>query len=317
MAESSHADFDRTCEAASAAIVRALDARWRPPRDPEVRANLARLDTEIRECRRIASDGLRDLAVEAIRTGLVEPDGRLRRLRVDGVRQLVRRFDDLLIEFGDDAFLFALAEEEYVRSDPAIAPSVSWARLFGDRRLGGSAAFAAGLEVSFEQRLAARRSLLALHRAQWDLYNLGRGRAEAKAHFLARLNAVMLAALAAFGGAIGVAGPAGIWSKVFLTAAAGAIGGSVSAAFKVRDSVTKTSELRTFAPAVAIQPVVGAIAGLFVLLVLESGFVKVNPGGGEWATWGAVAFVVGFSEPFFLNVVGRVSAVAEGKKDGG
>ena len=67
--------------------------------------------------------------------------------------------------------------------------------------------------------------------------------------------------------------------------------------------------MRELRPAIVVQPLVGAVAGLFLLLVLESGAVELDWGGDEWATQGAVAFVAGFAEPFFLGVVKRVAEI--------
>jgi hypothetical protein len=136
-----------------------------------------------------------------------------------------------------------------------------------------------------------------------------------KAHFLARLAVALLVFLAGFAAAIGVAGSGNIWSEVSLAVFAGAIGASLSATIKIRDRVRRTLELRALAPLVVIQPVIGATAGLFVLLILESGLLEVNSSGTNWATWGALSFLAGFSEPFFLNVVGRLADVAERPRD--
>ncbi len=315
-------EFDSSCEKVVSAILNALSGQRRARvRNPEVRANLSRLAMAIHESRRICgvialdgslpearerTSGLRAGTIALIDHSLLRPDESLRRLDVDSIRQLVRTVDELLIHNGDATYLFALAEEEYVRSDSQTTAAISWLKLYGTAHLAGSQGFRHGGTVCSEQEDAARRCLLALHRAQWDLYNLERGRAALKSHFLTRLAGVMALILASFAAAIGIAGADNIWSYVFLTASAGAVGASLSAVFKMRDRVRTSLELRTFAPIVVIQPVVGAIAGLFLLLVLESGIVEVKTSV-EWASWGALAFLAGFSEPFFLNVVGRIA----------
>jgi len=53
------------------------------------------------------------------------------------------------------------------------------------------------------------------------------------------------------------------------------------------------------------------VAGLVLLLVLDSRLINVSWGGPDWANRGAIAFVAGFSEPFFLGIVGRVAAIGE------
>jgi hypothetical protein len=57
-----------------------------------------------------------------------------------------------------------------------------------------------------------------------------------------------------------------------------------------------------------IQPLVGATSGLVVLLVVESGIIEIGGGQSHQAPGRALlAFVAGFSEPFFLGLVNRVT----------
>jgi hypothetical protein len=320
-------EFDDACHRASAAIVAALSQRWpQGIHNPEVRTNLTRLATAIDEIQRIATPVPRECARPGARTsrhvlrvyttalikhGLLKPGGAVRRLDVASVRQLLRDLDDLLIEHGDDDYLFSLAEEEYLRSDSDTAPAVTWRDEFGRARPAGAKAFREGRGISPREHEAARNQLLALHRAQWDVYNLRRGRAELKGHLMERLSAVMAVILLGFAAAIGLAGSGHIWLNVFLAASAGALGASLSAAFKMRDTIQKSLQVRAFVPIAVMQPIVGAIAGLFMLLVLESGLLEINTSV-QWAARGAMAFLAGFSEPFFLNVVGRIARTEVG-----
>ncbi len=321
-------EFDRLCQRASAAIVAALSERWpKGFHDPEVRANLKLLATAIDQIQAVATPvpgehawpgaresrgALRSHTDALIRQGLLTPGGAVRRLDLAAVRQLVRSADDLLIDYGDDTYLFSLAEEEYVRSDLDTAAAVSWRDEYGDTHLAGSQPFLAGWRILPREHEAARRRLLALHRTQWTVYNQRRDRAELKGHFLARLTVVMILILLAFAAAIGLAGSGRIWLDVFLAASAGAVGASLSAAYKMRDTIQSSQEVRAFFPVAVMQPVVGAIAGLLMLLVLESGWLAVETSV-QWAAWGAMAFLAGFSEPFFLNVVGRIAQAGADK----
>jgi hypothetical protein len=61
-----------------------------------------------------------------------------------------------------------------------------------------------------------------------------------------------------------------------------------------------------------VQPLIGATAGLFTLLALESH--AVSPGGGgqtPWAAYALLTFVAGFSEPFFLGLVQKIAVVPD------
>jgi hypothetical protein len=82
--------------------------------------------------------------------------------------------------------------------------------------------------------------------------------------------------------------------------------------FKVRDQLTRLDELRSFGPAMRVQPLIGACAGLIMLLVLQSNAIAVTTKGSEpWRMQGLLAFAAGFSEPFFLGIVQRVAHVPD------
>ena len=83
----------------------------------------------------------------------------------------------------------------------------------------------------------------------------------------------------------------------------------------MRDHVTNINDLRAFAPAIVVQPLIGATAGLLLLVALDSKLIAVNWGGPDWASRGVIAFAAGFSEPFFLGIVGKVSAIGESRSD--
>jgi hypothetical protein len=125
-----------------------------------------------------------------------------------------------------------------------------------------------------------------------------------KARHLWLLSPVLLVLIGAFATSIGLAG--GDWRVILLAALAGGVGAGLSGAFKLRDQVRNINDLRALRPALVVQPLLGAAAGLFLLLVLESGLLSVKLG---WAGQGAVAFVAGFSEPFFLGIVNRVAEI--------
>jgi hypothetical protein len=102
------------------------------------------------------------------------------------------------------------------------------------------------------------------------------------------------------------------WQDIALAASAGALGATLSGTFRVRDRLIELDDLRSFWPAMRIQPLIGATAGLVTLFVLETGAVNVEAS--ATASWGAVAlftFAAGFSEPFFLGLVERVAVIPD------
>jgi hypothetical protein len=151
----------------------------------------------------------------------------------------------------------------------------------------------------------ARYRLAALRWARSDLYRRDRARQRMKKQHLWWIGALLAVLLLPMGFFLG-RHQGVILDDVLLTAFAGAVGATVSGTYKLRDELVRGSELREFSPAIVVQPLLGAAAALFVLLILESGMVEFA-GTEDWAKRGVVGFIAGFSEPFFLGVVRRVA----------
>ncbi|HYO63919.1 MAG TPA: hypothetical protein VER08_09840 [Pyrinomonadaceae bacterium] len=103
--------------------------------------------------------------------------------------------------------------------------------------------------------------------------------------------------------------------QAFLAALAGALGSLLSALYKLRDEVVRIDAMRTFRSMMLAQPFLGAVAGLFLFFVLKSRILGIQlvaaDGVPSWAAFAVFGFVAGFSEPFLLNVVGRVVSAAD------
>jgi hypothetical protein len=137
-----------------------------------------------------------------------------------------------------------------------------------------------------------------------------RARAAQKCRYLTALIPFLLVLLVAMSTTIYEVGQGGIWKEVCLAASAGALGATLSGIFRVRDRLTELDDLRSFWPAMRIQPLIGATAGVFTLIILESGAVKLgNAEGSSWAATALFTFMAGFSEPFFLGLVQRIAVV--------
>ena len=112
-------------------------------------------------------------------------------------------------------------------------------------------------------------------------------------------------------------------ARAALAAVAGALGATLSGLFQVRDLLTRLSEVRAFRAVIYVQPLVGAAFGLFLAAALTAGIAGIElPSGEDGAAALAVfGFVAGFSEPFALGIVQKVTggtddqkAAAEGEK---
>jgi hypothetical protein len=101
------------------------------------------------------------------------------------------------------------------------------------------------------------------------------------------------------------------WRSVAISAIAGAVGGTLSGFLRMRSAIRGT-EMRAVHLAIITQPGVGAVMGLIVFLLFYSGLLSIsanNATSGDWATFGVIAFVAGFSEPFALGLLGRAASL--------
>jgi hypothetical protein len=301
MAEAS--DF-RGCALQRMAEIRELLSRpgwklWkRPPLDPELRKTLARIDAAIDEALRLRSCNRLNGRVEARLADLL--DFQPSAIGLDAALELIDQIDQAMIETGDLRYLIMELESEYQLTG---GTALTWDELYHQRL---DLIERASLLSRRKRRVSeARHRLAALRWARSDHYRRHRARQRMKKRYLWRIGAVLAVLLLAMGFLLrrhqGV-----LLDDVLLTAFAGAVGATVSGTYKLRDELVRGSELREFSPAIVVQPLLGAAAALFVLLVLESGMVDFA-GAEGWAKRGAVGFVAGFSEPFFLGVVQRVA----------
>jgi hypothetical protein len=96
------------------------------------------------------------------------------------------------------------------------------------------------------------------------------------------------------------------WAQLRLVLSSGALGSVLAGASRLKDQL----DLQSFRAAVRltyIQPLVGATFGLTSWLILTAGIVKVASASTAWATQAAVAFASGFSEPFALGILRRLT----------
>jgi hypothetical protein len=139
-----------------------------------------------------------------------------------------------------------------------------------------------------------------------------RARAGQKCRYLNALAPVLLALQAGLVVAIDYFAADEVWKAVAVAGTAGALGAALSGTMRIRDDLRDLDDLRSFWPAVRVQPLVGATAGLVVLLLMESGTLDMGSGeSGHWAGPALLAFAAGFSEPFFLGLVHRVAVIPD------
>jgi hypothetical protein len=222
---------------------------------------------------------------------------------------LLEEVDQALIAVGDESFLCSLLELEYARDEQEGGGDITtWRTLYKRKPIAASVEYANGETVAASALEEARRKLSVLYRTRQSLYGLARARSGTKAMRLVWLAPVMAGLAVALIIVIDLAADDASWRSGLLVAVAGALGATLSGALKLRDQLPRIASMRTFWYAFALQVPIGAVAGLFLWIVLESGLLEIaGQQGADWAVEAAVAFAAGFSEPFVLKTVERIT----------
>ena len=296
-----------------------LAARWRRDvRNPELKKALGYLQAAVGEVRRLLAQPPDEVSLrtpqvlERLRDALDQP---VESLRIDSTWELYSEVK---------AMLPLLANAEYVASQldheaERLKDGSRWHSWTGH--------FSAGelkrLRDNYERpepnprlhaQAAAKLAFLFGRRAEAGRER--RAKAAQKCRYLNVLAPALLALQAGLVVAIdAVAGGSQIWKPIIVAGTAGALGATLAGTMKIRDDLRELDDLRSFWPAMRVQPLVGATAGLVVLLLLETGTLDGGSAASNWAGLALVAFAAGFSEPFFLGLVQKVAVIPD--KDGG
>jgi hypothetical protein len=291
-------DLDERLVARADEVVALLaDKRWDRPRhlrSPEYRKNLDRIFTAVRDAERLRRAGLLTPEHEEQLMGLLAFPEELTTRNSDALGLILESVDQVLVDAGDDKLLDALLAIEYVRDEDEREGRIpTWSTVHGEAR---------------PTELADKKERLSkLLRVRHSIYALRRAREGTRATRLVWLAPILLALVAAFVVVAAWVADDVSFGEVLLVALTGAMGATLAAAFKLRDALARLGDLRTFWYAFAPQIPLGAVAGLFLWIVLESGVVEVAGTGDDWAVAAALAFVAGFSEPFLLKTVERIA----------
>jgi hypothetical protein len=293
-------------------------SRWLPSSrvDPELRKALGVIQVRLSETRRLLAAADDRAALEQGLCGqellsLLRPDPA--ELDIDAAWELAGAIKRLNVQFRNHEYLVSRLDYERTRAKKA-GQWHSWDKHFGMHELDE-------LIKKFKQRspvvsaAAVDRAvdrLIFLYLQREESGRDRRARAALKRHYLSRLWIVLLLLLVGFGVAFNVATKWDGWEAVMLTLCAGALGSALSGIFKVRDQLVQLDELRSFWPAMRVQPLIGACGGMILLLALRSHAVSIGAVSDDQSSgWGLLAFAAGFSEPFFLGIVGRVAVVPD------
>jgi len=212
-----------------------------------------------------------------------------------------RSVEELLLECADLLLLRQWTAAEYAEEEATLP---TWRRLYGPEPpalLDQPGPPDQAVEVT-------RMRLLRLVAARFWLYRPLRARRKLRTTYLRYLAPVVLLSGLLLGVAIAREVPPAA-GTVLLAAAAGASGASLSGLLKFRDEVKLGAQIREFLAFYLVQVIVGGMFGLLVFLVITAGWLDL---GGNPARIGAVSFAAGFSEPFALGVVAKMTERASG-----
>ena len=295
--------------------------RWLPTddADPELRKALGVIQTHLSETRRLLAlpaDGTapRDAAVRELRS-LVQTEPA--RLAIDSAWELAGALKRLNLRLGDDAYIGSRLEYEQSRAG-ASGQWHGWNAHFDPAELTALVdVFRARRPSALEHARAVDR-LTFLYLMREEAGRDRRARAALKCLYLTKLAPALLALVVGLGVAVNYSTKGSFLETILLTACAGGVGSMLSGFFRVRDQLVRLDELRGFWPAMRVQPIVGACAGLIVFLLLDSKAIQLGSlGSATWSGRGLLAFAAGFSEPFFLGIVQRVAVVPDRPAGGG
>jgi hypothetical protein len=288
--------------------------RWAPRLhvDPELRKALGVIQTRLSETRRLltlskADATSRNAAATRELTALVEREPAT--LDIDGAWELAGALKRLNLRLGDREYLTSRLEYEQRRG--RAGRWHGWNTYFdGQELLDLVEAFKLRRATASDHACAVDR-LTFLYLQREEAGRDRRARAALKRIYLSWLRLALLVMLAGFGVAFNAATEWAHWEAVLLTVCAGGLGSTVSGVFKVRDQLVQLDELRSFWPAMRVQPLIGACSGLILFLVLRTHAVSLGAVSASLSGSGLLAFAAGFSEPFFVGIVQRVAVVPD------
>ena len=274
-----------------------LWARWLNP-DPEIVRVWGRIEDTLGEISRLLArqESIPEKTGQRLLMLLQTWPAAGERWTLPKARELGYSLTAMLPQIGDDAYLQALIRREDVRK--------RLAKIFDNKKLSD---LADTLEKGRRRKELADMVVMGqLERAT------SRRKSHAKlaitADQLKLMFAILLPLVIGFGAAISQTTSATA-SRVALAGLGGAVASMLSGVLKLQ-KLGRLKQLRFFGAGLLVQPVVGAAAGLFLLLLLHTHIVRLPgaPGGGtpSAAAVGLYAFLAGFSEPFFLGLVQRL-----------
>lgn len=236
--------------------------------------------------------------------------------KLDLIIEIVDGMDQVTIENGDSPLLSKELEAEYVRAEEGETYRVGIHRLYGSDPCALTRKSRQGEPPLASEIEQARNWLLGLKHTRSAHYRIQRARQRMKVRYLWSL-AVLLALLVPVMGVVIARQDDVDGEQVILAGVVGAIGAALSGTLKLREHVVQVNSLRLLQPGIVVEPLLGSGFGLILFLLLRSNIIQVGGSDESWPEIALLAFLAGFSEPFTLNILTRVSKATEGTPAGG
>lgn len=289
--------------------------RWqRNVRSPELKKALGYLQGAIADARRLLavppdSLSLRTDEIEArFRDVLDHP---VESLTIDSTWELCGQVKAMLPLLANGDYLAAQLDYEAQRAKDSSRWH-GWNHHFGKDELSQMRSNYRKRQPNLALHRQAAEKLSFLYTQRTEAGRDRRARAGQKCRYLNALAPVLLGLQAGLVIAINYFAADQVWKAVAVAGTAGALGAALSGTIRIRDDLRDLDDLRSFWPAIRLQPLVGATAGLVVVLLMESGTLDIGSDDSRhWAGRALLAFVAGFSEPFFLGLVQRVAVIPD------
>lgn len=282
--------------------------------NPDVKKYLDRLYDALDELSRLYGEGrLPPPAVKRADDLLLRVPSRLQAPEAESSLALLWEFQMLLIDHGDVHVICGMVEEE-LHWHKGETSWLTWDGLYGDSTCEAVEQYRKG-KVSKRRLRSARHRLESLYRARRDDQQARLCRAEVRRKTLDVLTGVLIVVLPPFLILYHYAlHPHPNWALTFAVPLAGAVGAAVSGTYKARDQLVRESDIAHFSAGLLAQLLVGAAAALLVVVLLRAkltsfGDLSLNKAVEQIA----FGFVAGFSEPFVLGTVQRVTQSAAAK----
>lgn len=313
----------RTIKGIPDIVVRALNTvtQWISPDDPVRTKNLEKIAGYLHDLP-IFLDSVKTQSGTGLRTAslcsLLEQIECPAEISSNNAWELADLFEVELIRLGDDPYLYTLlrAKLEVYGTDAHKGEYSTYEYL---KKL--NYRYHEG-KFDNDIRLEVRSFLEYLQHNTISEYRRDRAKAQLRGIYLGRM-ALILTVLLFFFGYFYLTANQSPRNMLFLVAFAGAVGSVLSRAYRLgKQPLHAETGIKTEEPPLGIralisewkvfvaQPVIGAAAALIFYLVFSSGMLRIGSAGELIpANYALIAFLAGFSEPFFTGIIEKVESI--------